>query len=153
MRAILLAVLCLVATIAWAMPCQAGDFGLAENALGEYRAVRYENIYTRVPTTGKLVSLKVSDSGRVYYICKEKSGFVIYHLEIRPMEGFREKLEQDLKDKTKKWDKMLPDELLVTRDRVDQDLKKRMNKYSEAVWVRNEIIIDEPSPRPDRVEK
>jgi hypothetical protein len=153
MRAIILAVLCLIATNLWVTPSSAGDFGLAENALGEYKAVRYENIYTRVPTTGKLVSLKVADSGRVYYICKEKSGFVIYHLEIRPIEGFREKIEQDLKDKTKKWDKVHPDELLVTRDRVDQDLKKRMNKYSEAVWVRNEIVIDEPAPRPDRVEK
>jgi hypothetical protein len=153
MRAIILAVLCLIATNLWATPSSASDFGLAENALGEYKAVRYENIYTRVPTTGKLVSLKVADNGRIYYICKEKSGFVIYHMEVRPMEGFREKLEQDLKDKTKKWDKVHPDELLVTRDRVDQELKKRMNKYSEAVWVRNEIVIDEPAQRPDRVEK
>jgi len=153
MRAIILAVLCLIATNLRATPSSASDFGLAENALGEYKAVRYENIYTRVPTTGKLVSLKVADNGRIYYICKEKSGFVIYHMEVRPMEGFREKLEQDLKDKTKKWDKVHPDELLVTRDRVDQELKKRMNKYSEAVWVRNEIVIDEPAQRPDRVEK
>jgi hypothetical protein len=145
--------MCLLAAIPWVSSSHAGDFGLAENALGEYGAVRYENIYTKVPTSGKLVSLKVADNGRVYYICKEKSGFVIYHLEVRPMEGFRDKIEQDLKDKSKKWEKLHPDELLFTRERLDQELKKRANKYSEAVWVRNEIVIDDPKPRPDRVEK
>jgi len=144
MRIMVVAVFCLIVTIPWTGLLHASDFGLAENALGEYRAVRYENIYTKVPTTGKLVSLKIGDNGIVYYICKEKSGFVIYHLEIRPMEGFKEKIEQDLKDKSKKWDKVHPDELLFTRERVDYETKKRMNKYSEAVWVRNEIVISEP---------
>lgn len=153
MRITVIALLSLLLTSLCANSLQASDFGLAENALGEYRAVRYENIYTKVPTTGKLVSLKIADNGRVYYICKEKTAFVIYHLEIRPMEGFKEKIEEDLKDKSKKWEKIHPDELLITRERFDYDFKKRLNKYSEAVWVRNEIVINEPTQKPDRAEK
>jgi hypothetical protein len=153
MRAICLTVLCLVAASLWVAPLQASDFGLAGNALEEFKAIRYENVYTKVPTTGKLVSVKIADSGRVYYICKEKASFVIYHLEIRPMEGFKEKIEHDLKDKSKKWEKVHPDELLFTRERFEHELKKRFNKYSEAVWVRNEIVINEPAQRPDRAEK
>lgn len=123
---------------------QAADFGLAENSLNEFRAIKYENMYTKVPTTGKLVSIKMTDSGKVYYICREKTGYVIYNLEIRPIPGFKEKIEQDQKDTGKKWDKMHPDELLLTKEKHDYEMKKRMHKYSEAVWIRNEIVIDEP---------
>jgi hypothetical protein len=123
---------------------QANDFGLAENALSEFRAIKYENMYTKVPTTGKLVSIKMTDSGKVYYICREKSGYVIYNLEIRPVQGFAEKIEQDQKDTGKKWDRMHPDELLLTKEKHELDQKRRMRKYSEAVWIRNEIVIEEP---------
>ncbi|MDD3471825.1 MAG: hypothetical protein PHS86_03495 [Syntrophaceae bacterium] len=118
------------------------DFGLAENSLSEYRAIRYENIYTKVPTTGKLVSIKIADDGVIYYICREKNSYAIYHLEIRPMENFKDKIEQDSKDKTKKWEKIHPEELLLTKDRHDYEVKKKLKKYSEAVWIRNEIVID-----------
>lgn len=123
---------------------QATDFGLAENSLSEFRAIKYENTYTKVPTTGKLVSIKMTDSGKIYYICREKSGYVIYNLEIRPIPGFKDKIEQDQKDTGKKWDRMHPDELLLTKEKHDHDLKKRIRKYSEAVWIRNEIVVDEP---------
>jgi len=119
-----------------------GDFGLAENALSEYGAVRFENIYTKVPTTGKLVSIKIADNGKIFYICKEKAGYVIYHLEIRPIERFRDKIEQEVKEQSKQWDKIYPDELLFTRERYHSELMKRIKKYSEAVWVRNEIVIE-----------
>jgi hypothetical protein len=119
-----------------------GDFGLAENALSEYGAVRFENIYTKVPTTGKLVSIKIADNGKIFYICKEKAGYVIYHLEIRPIERFRDKIEQEVKEQSKQWDKIYPDELLFTKERYHSELMKRIKKYSEAVWVRNEIVIE-----------
>lgn len=125
----------------------AGEFGIAGNPLSEYAAVKYESIYTRVPTTGKLVSVKMTDSGKIFYICREKTGFVIYNLEIRPIEGFKDKIEKDLKDKGEKWELMLPDELLFTKDRYDRELKRRLKKYCEIVWVRNEIRIDEPPKR------
>ncbi len=118
------------------------QFGLAENALSEFGAVRFENIYTKVPTTGKVVSIKITDNGTIYYICREKNAYAIYHLEIRPMENFKDKIEQDSKDKNKKWEKIHPEELLLTKDRHDYEVKRRLNKYSEAVWVRNEIVID-----------
>ncbi len=118
------------------------DFGLAENALSEYGAVRFENVYTKVPTTGKLVSIKIADNGKIFYICKEKAGFVIYHLEIRPIERFRDKIEQEVKEQSKQWDKIYPDELLFTKERYNTELMKRIKKYSEAVWVRNEIVIE-----------
>ena len=51
----------------------ATDFGPAENSLGSLRTIRYENIYTKVPTTGKLVSIKITDNGTTHYICKEKT--------------------------------------------------------------------------------
>ncbi|HMK36309.1 MAG TPA: hypothetical protein VK463_14640 [Desulfomonilaceae bacterium] len=123
------------------------DFGLAENALGELRGTRYENVYTKVPTSGKLISIKITDSGKIYYICREKTGYAIYHLEVRPIAGFKEKIEQELKDTGRQWDRMHPDELLFTKERYDHELKKRLLKYSEAVWVRNEIIVEEP-PKP-----
>lgn len=118
------------------------EFGLAENALSEFGAVRFENIYTKVPTTGKVVSIKITDNGTIYYICREKNSYAIYHVEIRPMENFREKIEQDSKEKNRKWEKIHPEELLLTKDRHDYETKKRLNRYSEAVWVRNEIVVD-----------
>ena len=118
------------------------EFGLAENALSEFGAVRFENVYTKVPTTGKIVSIKITDNGTIYYICREKNSYAIYHVEIRPMENFREKIEQDSKEKNRKWEKIHPEELLLTKDRNDYETKKRLNRYSEAVWVRNEIVVD-----------
>lgn len=118
------------------------EFGLAENALSEFGAIRFENIYTKVPTSGKLVSIKIADNGVIYYICRERNSYAIYHLEVRPMENFKEKIEQDSKEKNKKWEKIHPEELLLTKDRHDYEVKKRLNKYSEAVWIRNEIVID-----------
>jgi len=120
----------------------ASDFGLAENALSEYGAVRFENLYTKVPTTGKLVSIKIANNGKIFYICKERAGYVIYNLEIRPIERFRDKIEQEVKEQSKQWDKIYPDELLFTKERYHSELMKRIKKYSEAVWVRNEIVIE-----------
>jgi len=128
----------------------ATEFGLAENALSEFRSIRHENVYTRVPTTGKLVSLKVADNGTIYYICREKTGYVIYHVEIRPMEGFKDKIEKELREKSQMWNLIHPDELLLTRRRYDYDLKKTVNKYSEAVWVRNEIVIEDAAKDRER---
>ncbi len=122
----------------------ATDFRPADNALGEFRSVRYENIYTKIPTTGKLVSIKITDDGTTYYICREKSGIAIYHLEIRPAKNFQDRIQQELKEKTRNWDRNHPNELLLTKDQHDRELKRQMNKYSDAVWVRNEIIIQQP---------
>ena len=97
----------------------AGEFGLAENVLSEYGAVRFENHYTRVPTTGKLVSIKITDGGKIFYICRERNGYAIYNLEIRPLEGFKDKIEQDLKNKPQKLEKINPDELLLTKERLE----------------------------------
>jgi hypothetical protein len=138
-------VLSLLATLLFgAIPARSADFGVAENALGEFSGIRYENVYTKVPTTGKLVSIKITDNGRIYYICREKSGYAIYHLEFRPIPGYREKIGQELKDAGRDWDHMHPDELLFTKERYDTELKKTLSKYSEAVWVRNEIVVDQP---------
>ena len=123
-----------------------GEFGLAENLLSEFRAIKYENIYTKVPTSGKLVSIKIADNGRIYYICREATGYVIYHLEIRPIDGFKEKIEKELRDKGRQWNLVHPDELLFTKERYNYDVKKTLQKYSEAVWVRNEIVIQQPPP-------
>ncbi len=123
-----------------------GEFGLAENSLSEFRAIKYENIYTKVPTSGKLVSIKITDNGRIYYICRETAGYVVYHLEVRPIDGFKEKIEKELKEKGRQWNLVHPDELLFTKERYNYDLKKILHKYSEAVWVRNEIVIQEPPP-------
>jgi|WetSurMetagenome_2_1015567.scaffolds.fasta_scaffold1285874_1 hypothetical protein len=120
------------------------DFRPAESALGEYRSLRYENVYTTVPTTGKLVSIKITDNGTIYYICREKSGYAIYHLEYRPVENFRDKMQQELKEKSRNWEKTNPDELLFTKDACDREAKRQMNKYMDAVWVRNEIVVPEP---------
>ncbi len=120
------------------------DFGPQENAVAEFKGVRYENIYTKVPTSGKLVAIKITDSGKIYYICKEKSGYVIYNLEIRPPEGFQEKIQQELKRKTRNWAHVSPDELVFTKEIFERELKRQLSKDSEAVWVRNEIIIEGP---------
>ncbi len=120
------------------------DFGPGESALGEFKGVRYENIYTKVPTSGKLVAIKITDKGKIYYICKEKSGYVIYNLEIRPPEGFQDKIQQELKKRTRNWANINPDELVFTKDILERELKRQLSKDSEAVWVRNEIIIEEP---------
>lgn len=134
--------LVLLLTGFFAMPSPSvADFGLAENSLSEYGAIRFENVYTRVPTTGKLVSLRITDKGTIYYICREKSGIVIYHLEIRPMEKFKEKIEAEIKETKQNWNKVHPDELLFTKERLDREIKRKINKYSEAVWVRNEIVL------------
>jgi hypothetical protein len=122
----------------------AGEFGLAENVLSEYGAVRFENHYTRVPTTGKLVSIKITDGGKIFYICRERNGYAIYNLEIRPLEGFKDKIEQNLKNKPQKLEKINPDELLLTKERLEFEARKRLNKYSEAVWIRNEIVVPAP---------
>ncbi len=141
MKSIVVSVLILGLTVS---QVRAMDFGLAENSLSEFRAIKYENTYTKVPTTGKLVSIKMTDSGKTYFICREKSGYVIYSLDIRPIPDFKDKIEQELKDTGKKWDRMHPDELLLTREKRDHDMKKTIHKYSEAVWVRNEIVMEEP---------
>ncbi|MEW6139061.1 MAG: hypothetical protein AB1733_12570 [Thermodesulfobacteriota bacterium] len=122
----------------------AGEFGLAENALGEYRAIRYENVYTKVPTSGKLVSIRITDNGTMYYICREENGFAVYHLEIRPIKGYEDKLRKELKDKSRRWDTSNPDELLLTKERLDLELRRRIHSYCEAVWVRNEILVEPP---------
>lgn len=129
-------------------PCwgQASEFRPAENALSQFGAVRHENVYTVVPTTGKLVSIKIADSGKTYYICREENGYAIYHLEIRPMEGFQDKIRQELKDKSRNWDNQQPDELLLTKDKHQDEIKRNLQRYYEAVWVRNEIII-RPGPK------
>ena len=143
MKVILMTALALVIACLEMSPGLAGDFGLAENSLGEFRAIRYESVYTKVPTSGKLAAIKITDNGKVFYVCREKTGYVIYNLEIRPIEGFKDKIEQEVKDKSKQWDRVHPDELLFTKERYDYDLKRRLKKYSEAVWIRNEIVIDE----------
>lgn len=131
----------LILSVWLGVPGEAADFGLAENVLSQFRAIRYENIYTKVPTTGKLVSIKITDSGKTYYICREDSGYVIYNLEIRPIAGFKEKMESELKEESRQWNSVHPDELFLTRERHLVDLKRRLNKYCEAVWVRNEIVV------------
>jgi hypothetical protein len=143
----ILTLMSLVIIVATVQPDFTGatGFGPRENALSEFKGVRYENIYTKVPTSGKLVAIKITDSGKIYYICKEKSGYVIYHLEIRPPEGFQEKIQQELKKKTRNWAHVNPDELVFTKEIFERELKRRLSKESEAVWVRNEIIIEEPS--------
>ncbi len=117
------------------------QFGLAENALSEFKSIKFENIYTKVPTSGKLISIRI-DGGTTYYICREKSGYAIYHLETRPMVGFKERIEQELRESGRKWDKQRPDELLYTKEAHEFEMKKLILKYSEAVWVRNEIVVE-----------
>lgn len=139
MHLLFLVIICFLAA-----DCSAADFGVPENALNEFRSIKYENIYTKVPTSGKLVSIRITDGGKTFFVCKEKSGYAIYNLEVRPIAGLKEKMEQEVKDYIKKWDNLLPDELLLTKERNDAELNKKLQKYCEAVWVRNEIIIEEP---------
>ncbi len=143
MRSWLIVVCCFLLQ---AVPTQAGDFGLAESVLGEYGAIRYENTYTKVPTSGKLIAIRITDKGTIYYICREKSGYVIYHLEIRPMKDYAERVEQEIKEKSRNWTGRHPDELLLTKERVAKDIKRKNKKYHEAVWVRNEIVV-QPAPK------
>jgi hypothetical protein len=126
---------------------QAERFGIAENALSEFGAIRYENVYTKVPTSGKLVSLRITDAGRIYYICREESGYVVYHLKIRPMKGFEQRLQKELSETGQQWDSLYPDELLLTKQRSSLDVRRKLHKYCEAVWVRNEIVIPSPSKK------
>ena len=136
------ALLCtLMGTVLFPGFLHAAEFGLAENILGLYGAIRYENTYTRVPTSGKIVAIKITDSGTTYYICREKSGYVIYHLEIRPMKGHKKKVEQVLKEESRKWNASHPNELFLTKGRFDEELEK-LKKYREAVWIRNEVLVD-----------
>ena len=129
--------------------CFASDFGTAENALGKFKSIKYRKIFTKVPSPGKLVSIKITDSGKAYYICKEKSGFVIYHTEIRPLARFRTTIEKEVHKLTGNWDKINPNELLFTQDRYYDELNNRLYKYSDVVWVRNEILVEPPaSSRP-----
>jgi hypothetical protein len=135
-----------IGLLSWICPTVFGsEFGLGENSLSEFRAIKYENIYTKVPTTGKLVSIKIADNGRTYYICREAAGYVIYHMEVRPIDGYKEKIEKELREKGRQWNLVHPDELLFTRERYNYDLKKTLHKYSEAVWVRNEIVVQDPA--------
>ena len=142
MRSWLMSICCL---LMMAVPTRAGDFGLAESVVGEYGAVRYENTYTKVPTSGKLISIRITDKGTIYYICREKSGYVIYHLEIRPMKDYEQKVEQEIEEKSRNWTGRHPDKLLLTKDRVKKEIKEKYKKYHEAVWVRNEIVV-QPAP-------
>ncbi len=133
-----------------AVPSHAGDFGLAESVVGEFGAVRYENTYTKVPTSGKLIAIRIADSGTVYYICREKTGYVIYHLEIRPMKDYAEKIEEEIKEKSRNWTGQHPDELLLTKERVTKEIKAKSKKYHEAVWVRNEIVVPGAKRDPEK---
>jgi len=131
----------------------AAEFGLAENSLGEFRSVRYENVYTKVPTTGKLVSIKITDSGKIFYICREQNGYAIYHLEIRAIEGYRDKINQELQQMSQNWDRLHPDELLFSKELRDKELVRKVHRYCEAVWVRNEIVVDEGQKAPARTQE
>jgi hypothetical protein len=133
-----------------AFPAYAGEFGIPENILNDYRAVRHESVYTKVPTTGKLVSVKITDSGRVFYVCRERTGYVIYSLEIRPIAGFEEKVREELKNSGRNWNADHPNELLYTKDFADAQIRRRLSKYTEAVWVRNEIVVPEAQKQKDR---
>ncbi len=122
----------------------AGKFGLAEHALNGFRSVEYENTYTVVPSSGKLVAIKVTDSGKVFYICKEETGYVIYHLEIRASPGMKEKIDAELAELGRKWETVQQDELLLTKERLTEEFRKRINRYCDAVWVRNAVILEGP---------
>ncbi len=115
-------------------------FPVAEDSLGEFNAVRYENVYTRVPTSGKLVGVRITENGTIYYICREGPGYVIYHLEIRPVEKLKPKMEAELANLRRDWERILPDELLFTKKRYEEEVKRRIRRYSNAVWIRNEVL-------------
>lgn len=132
----------LVLCFSGVLAAQGPQFGPATDALHLFKAIRHESIATRVPSPGKLVSIKITDSGRTYYICKEESGYAIYHLEVRLVEGAKAKIEEELKALGEKWDGVLQDELVFTKETRKSEVRKRLYQYSEAVWVRNEIIVE-----------
>lgn len=134
-------ILGLIVCLGAAATAQSPQFGPATDALHLFKAVRHENVSTRVPSPGKLVSIKITDKGRIYYICKEKTGYAIYHLEVRLVEGAKAKIEEDLKALGEKWDGVLQDELVFTKETRKSEVRRRLYQYSEAVWVRNEIIV------------
>jgi hypothetical protein len=141
--------LALVAPFALAEPLNPRDLPEPVDALRDVRSTRIENQFTKVPTTGKLVSVKMTDSGRTYYICREGRSYVIYHLEIRPIEGLKDQLDLELKELRKRWDDVIPEELLFTKKRHETEIQRRIRRYSEAVWVRNRIVEGEnPEPPP-----
>ena len=115
-------------------------FSVAEDSLGEFNAVRYENVYTRVPTSGKLVGVRITENGTTYYICREGKGYVIYHVEIRPVEKLKPKMEEELAKLRRDWERILPDELVFTKKRYDEEVRRRIRRYSDAVWIRNEVV-------------
>ncbi|MBM4325538.1 MAG: hypothetical protein FJ118_00095 [Deltaproteobacteria bacterium] len=126
-------------------PGAAQEFPTPEYALRDAKAIRYESVYTRIPSTGKLATIKITDSGRIYYVCREKSGYAIYHVEFRPAERFKAQMEKELRDLAAKWDRVKPDELLFTKETYEQERLKCIQRYSEAVWVRNEIVMSKPA--------
>ncbi|MEW6112992.1 MAG: hypothetical protein AB1664_12755 [Thermodesulfobacteriota bacterium] len=146
MRALIAGMIGLVGICTWAPgPVTAQEFPTPEYALREAKAIRYESVYTRVPSSGKLATIKITDSGRIYYVCREKSGFAIYHVEFRPAERFKAQMEKELRDLAVKWDRVKPDELLFTKETYEQERQKCIQRYSEAVWVRNEIVMSKPA--------
>jgi hypothetical protein len=94
------------------------------------------------------VSVKITDNGKTYYICQEKTGYVIYHLEIRLVEELKGKMEEELKEMSRKWDRIQPDELLFTKERHTAEVRKRIHRYSDAVWVREEVIVGQLPKQP-----
>jgi len=143
MRATVGLILGLVLSVGAIGRAEAPPVGPAPDPLRLFKAVRLENMSTRVPSPGKLVSIKITNSGRTYYICKEKTGYAIYHLEVRLVEGAKAKIEEDIKALGEKWDGVLQDELVFTNDTRKNEIRKRLYQYSEAVWIRNEIVVGE----------
>jgi len=143
MRATIGFILGLVLSVGASVGAEAPQPGPTPDPLRLFKAVRLENMATRVPSPGKLVSIKITNSGRTYYICKEKNGYAIYHLEVRLVEGAKAKIEEDIKALGEKWDGVLEDELVFTNDTRKNEIRKRLYQYSEAVWIRNEIIVGE----------
>jgi len=39
------------------------------------------------------------------------------------------------------------DDLLLTKEKIDYEQKRIIYKYSEAVWIRNEIVIENAQDR------
>ncbi len=50
------------------------------------------------------------------------------------MAGFREKIREELKDTGRNWNRAHPDDLLYTKELGDSDLRRKLSKYTEAVW-------------------
>ena len=149
MRHLIAAAIALAFLALAAAPVCRAQFQLGEDALREFRSLRFENTFTRVPSTGKLVAIKITDSGKTYYVCKEKTGYVIYHIEIRPVEGLKERLNKELKQLGDKWDKVHQDELLFSKQRYEEELRDLLKQFCDAVWVRNEIVVGRVPKRRD----